>query len=281
MRLVLPLFVAALLVGCSSSAPVEPVAPATAPLPTPAVEAPAAETPERDMAAMEALYWQRRREAMTYTEADVTFMQGMIGHHAQALVMADMARNNGASAAVQRLAARIDNAQTDEIATMQRWLRDRGQAVPEVQIEGYTLTIRMAEPSTEAGNTSHDGMDHGQMDHEGMDHSAMDHGAMDHSDHGGMHGGMDHSGMPGMLTDAQLAELGAARGAEFDRLFLTYMIQHHQGAVVMVDVLFSHDGAAQDDGSFKLASEIRAEQTAEIAMMQLMLDSLTDSTFED
>jgi uncharacterized protein (DUF305 family) len=224
------------------------------------------------MAALEALYWERREAAKTYTEADVRFMTGMIGHHAQALVMADMAQNNGASPAVRRLAARIDNAQRDEIESMQRWLRDRGQPVPEVHIEGYTLMIHMPEPQASASD--HEGMDHGQMDHTATDHQGMDHSGMDH-------GGMDHAGMPGMLTDAQLAELGTARGAEFDRLFLSYMIQHHNGAVIMVEELFSHDGAAHDDGSFKLASDIQVDQRTEIARMQLMLDSLADSTFAD
>ena len=88
--------------------------------------------------------------------------------------------------------------------------------------------------------------------------------------------GHDHSNMPGMLTDAQLAELDAARGAEFDRLFLAYMIGHHEGAVIMVDDLFAQDGAAQDDDSFKLASDIQVDQRTEIARMQLMLDRLSD-----
>ncbi|MEM6328381.1 MAG: DUF305 domain-containing protein, partial [Bacteroidota bacterium] len=86
----------------------------------------------------------------------------------------------------------------------------------------------------------------------------------------------DHSGMPGMLTDAQLREMDAARGVEFDRLFLAYMIQHHQGAVTMVDDLFAQDGAAQDDASFKLASDINVDQQTEIARMQRMLDAITD-----
>ena len=80
--------------------------------------------------------------------------------------------------------------------------------------------------------------------------------------------------MPGMLTEEQLQELDAARGAEFDRLFLTYMIQHHQGAVTMVLDLFATDGAAQDEAAFKLASDIQVDQRTEIARMKLMLESL-------
>jgi len=77
--------------------------------------------------------------------------------------------------------------------------------------------------------------------------------------------------MPGMLTEAQLAELDAARDAEWDRLFLTYMIQHHQGALTMVEQLFASYGAAQGDDMFRIASGIAADQTAEIDRMQSML----------
>jgi uncharacterized protein (DUF305 family) len=90
-----------------------------------------------------------------------------------------------------------------------------------------------------------------------------------------MHGGVEHEMMmPGMLTDAQLAELDAARGAEFDRLFLKYMIQHHQGAVSMVKELFSSYGAGLDDTVFKLASDVNVDQTTEIGRMQTMLLNL-------
>ena len=81
--------------------------------------------------------------------------------------------------------------------------------------------------------------------------------------------------MAGMLTPEQLAELEAARGAGFDRLFLEYMIQHHNGAVTMVRELFATDGAAQDDFVFKLASDIHVDQATEIARMELMLEALT------
>jgi uncharacterized protein (DUF305 family) len=80
--------------------------------------------------------------------------------------------------------------------------------------------------------------------------------------------------MPGMLTQAQLEELAAARGPEFDRLFLTGMIGHHQGAVIMVRDLFAQDGAGQDEAAFKLASDINVDQRTEIARMQLLLESL-------
>lgn len=181
---------------------------------------------------LERRFWARHQEsAARFVQADVDFMTGMISHHAQALVMSALAPTNGAGAAVATLCSRIINAQQDEIATMQKWLRDRGQVVPEIHIDGLNLMV---------------------------------HGAGEHHHH-----------MPGMLTQAQLEELAAARGAEFDRLFLTYMIQHHKGALTMVDDLFAADGAAQDDATYKLAADIHADQVTEIARMELMLSRMT------
>ena len=199
-----------------------------------------AEASEKDSEEdLEDLYWQRKQEAkMNFSEADVKFMTGMIAHHAQALIMSDLAPKNDASPAVQRLASRIINAQKDEIKSMQRWLKDRGQPVPEVHIDGLKLMI------------------HGLVE----DHMKM-----------------DHTTMAGMLSPAQLQELSEAEGEEFDRLFLKYMIGHHQGAVTMVTKLFNSDGAVQDEAAFKLASDIQVDQRTEIDRMQLMLDELTAS----
>lgn len=83
-----------------------------------------------------------------------------------------------------------------------------------------------------------------------------------------------HHEMPGMLTAAQLAQLDRARGAEFDRLFLTLMIQHHRGAVAMVKQLFNTTGAAQDQLVFKFASDVQVDQTTEVARMEQMLANL-------
>jgi uncharacterized protein (DUF305 family) len=160
-----------------------------------------------------------------FTAADVHFMSGMIGHHAQAIDMARLAPTHDASPALLRLTERIINAQQDEIAAMQRWLRDRNQPVPEAR----------------AVPMMHDG------------HLML---------------------MPGMLTEAQMRQLDAARGPEFDRLFLTLMIQHHSGAVSMVSELFGSYGAGQDDAVFKIASDINVDQTTEIARMQRMLADL-------
>ena len=80
--------------------------------------------------------------------------------------------------------------------------------------------------------------------------------------------------MPGMLSEEQLAQLDAARGPAFDRLFLTFMIQHHRGAVTMVRELFATYGAAQNEAVFKFASDVSVDQSTEIARMEKMLAAL-------
>ncbi|WP_337172354.1 DUF305 domain-containing protein [Gemmatimonas aurantiaca] len=171
-----------------------------------------------------------------YTPADVAFMQGMIGHHAQAVTMSSFAEGNGASSEVRVLAGRIAVAQTDEIAFMQNWLRVRKQTVPTGDM-------------SEMAHAHHAGMD--------MSSAAA----------GGAAGGM----MPGMLTPAQMDTLKAARGSAFDWYFLTFMIQHHRGAISMVDDLMSAKGSANDDDVFKFVSDVVADQTTEIDRMELLL----------
>jgi uncharacterized protein (DUF305 family) len=161
-----------------------------------------------------------------YTAADVRFMSGMIGHHAQAIQMASWAASHDASPSVRTLAERIINAQRDEIATMQQWLRDRQQPVPDATPMGMKMVM--------------DGVEHMML-------------------------------MPGMLTEAQMKQLDAARGKQFDELFITGMIQHHKGALQMVKELFDSYGAAQDDLVFKFASDVNVDQTTEIARMERML----------
>jgi uncharacterized protein (DUF305 family) len=164
-----------------------------------------------------------------YMAADVHFMSGMIGHHAQAILIAGWSPTHGASQPVRILSERIINAQQDEIAIMQQWLRDRRQPVPEARPTGMKMMMN------------------------GVEHVML---------------------MPGMLTDAQLKQLDQARGKDFDRLFLTLMIQHHRGAVSMVKELFESYGAGQDLTVFKVASDINVDQATEIARMQRMLIAL-------
>ena len=78
--------------------------------------------------------------------------------------------------------------------------------------------------------------------------------------------------MPGMLTPEQMEELRKAKGAEFDHLFLTGMIQHHNGAVIMVKDLFDTAGAGQDAELFNFATDVDTGQRAEIKIMQTMLE---------
>jgi uncharacterized protein (DUF305 family) len=159
---------------------------------------------------------------LRYTAADVRFMSDMIPHHAQALLMAGWAPTHGASPAVRTLCERILVGQQDEIAFSQRWLRERGETVPEVDPE--------------------------------------------HAHHGML--------MPGMLNAEELAQLDEAKGAEFDRLFLTFMIHHHQGAITMVEELFRAPGAAQEEEVFRFASDVNSDQLAEIDRMTQMLEQL-------
>jgi uncharacterized protein (DUF305 family) len=195
--------------------------------PSPAAP-PAAGAADGSTAADSAAYARARADSARrpYTEADIHFISGMIGHHAQAIRMARLAETHGAGPAVRTLAGRILSAQQDEIALMRQWLRDRRLPVPEPTPGGVMMTM----------------------------------------------GGHTHEmRMPGMLTEEQMRELDAARGKAFDRLFLTYMIQHHRGAVDMVQELLATPGAGHDLTVFKLASDINVDQTTEIARMRQML----------
>jgi uncharacterized protein (DUF305 family) len=85
---------------------------------------------------------------------------------------------------------------------------------------------------------------------------------------------MHHDGgalMPGMLTPAEIATLGAASGAEFERLLLEFMIRHHEGALTMVAALFATPGAGQEVDVFRFASDVDADQRAEIRRMRALL----------
>jgi hypothetical protein len=126
------------LVACGG--PAAPAASRTTPQPVPS-PVPSTSDPTADTAraGTASPYVERARTDSLrnpYVEADVEFMYNMIGHHAQAITMSRWAPTHGASAEVQRLASRIINAQQDEIATMQQWLRDRGKPVPEIPSDG-------------------------------------------------------------------------------------------------------------------------------------------------
>lgn len=167
------------------------------------------------------------------TQADITFMQHMIVHHAQAVEMVDLLLVRGANKSLQSLGKRISLSQADEIEMMKMWLRDHGQ-------------------STEM-----------QMDHS---HHHM-HGAPSSkkSDPG------DVPVMNGMLSPNQMKVLAKSVGKRFDYLFLTGMIQHHTGALDMVSDLLAAGGAEQDPQLFDFVTDIDNSQRAEIKIMQNML----------
>src|SRR3989441_12321764 len=83
--------------------------------------------------------------------------------------------------------------------------------------------------------------------------------------------------MPVMRTPTKMSKRDAARGPEFDRLFLRFMIQHHRGAITMVSELLSAPGAAQDGPVFRFAADVNADQTTEIDRLSRMLDALSGS----
>jgi uncharacterized protein (DUF305 family) len=157
-----------------------------------------------------------------HTPADVRFMQGMIGHHAQAVEMVALLPGRTGSEDLRKLALRIEVSQADEMKMMQDWLLARGQQLPDPHAHhapGAPL-------------------------------------------------------MPGMLTAEEMRRLAEAKGREFDRLFLEYMIKHHDGALIMVQELFSQPGAGQEADIFAFASDVDADQRMEIDRMGAMLKEL-------
>lgn len=181
-------------------------------------------------------------------QADVEFMQGMIMHHAQAIEMTALIVSHTDNQELRLLGARISRSQSDEIKFMKRWLAARGEAV----------TMPSPPATTSSGTSSSAGHSEGAGATPGMDMSNMSHRAM----------GL----MPGMLSPEQMEALGKAKGAEFDRLFLTGMIQHHNGALIMVKDLFDTAGAGQDAELFNFTTDVDTGQRAEIRIMQGMLE---------
>ena len=177
-----------------------------------------------------------------YTPADANFMQMMIVHHAQAVVMSNWAATHGARADVAILCKRIALSQYDEINLMQHWLQDRHLSAPD--------PLDMLHP------------------HKGpvVDRSPMHMPGMDMGNPPMM--------MAGMLTPDQMRALDAAHGIAFDRLYLTGMIMHHQGAIDMVASLFATPGGGQQAELFGYATDIDASQRVEIARMRAILQSL-------
>jgi len=172
----------------------------------------------------------------SHNDADVSFAQDMIPHHRQPVEMADLAPTRAHSAEVKKLAAQIKAAQDPEIRQMTRWLHAWG------------------EPLDEGMGTDHGGAEHGDGGHDDTEHGDTEHG--------------ETNGMPGMMSHEDMAALEQARGPEFDRMFLTMMIEHHEGAVEMARIE-QRDGKNAD--AKKLAASIESAQTKEIRQMRELL----------
>jgi len=160
----------------------------------------------------------------SYTVADVDFMQDMIIHHHQALVMSRLAAQSTNNQAILDLAGRIDVSQKDEISFMQGWLQKREEQVPD--------------PTKE------------------------------HSEH-------THHTMIGMATPEQMTQLAESKSTDFDRLFLTLMIDHHDGAIKMVEELREQPGSTYDPILNEFVSDITNDQAVEIERMNALLIGLS------
>jgi len=161
----------------------------------------------------------------SYTVADVDFMQDMIIHHHQALVMSRLAAQSTNNQAILDLAGRIDVSQKDEISFMQDWLQKREEQVPD--------------PTSE------------------------------HSEH-------THHTMIGMATPEQMTQLAESKSTDFDRLFLTLMIDHHDGAIKMVEELREQPGSTYDPILNEFVSDITNDQAVEIERMNALLIGLSN-----
>ena len=226
------------------------------------------ETTRPDHSHLEELYWSRLQQSrMNFVQEDVDFMNKMIVHHAQALVMAQIVPDNTSNRQLHMLANRIINAQVDEIATMQKWLSDRKQPITYVQVDGINLFAWTEQPLDNPNLSASQARFQNMRQH--MQHRQSGGNATNvHDDVEG------HGSMPGMLTREQLEELNNSREEAFDRLFLQLMIEHHEGAIYMVYELFDADGAAVDIESYAVATEIYADQKTEIETMHLLLEQM-------
>ncbi|WP_266391538.1 DUF305 domain-containing protein [Streptomyces canus] len=158
--------------------------------------------------------------ADAHNAQDVSFAQGMIPHHQQAIEMAELADGRAASTQVKDLAARVEKAQGPEISTMTGWLKSWDEKVPESML--------------------------------GMDHSGME--------------GME--GMAGMMDSADMGKLKKASGKDFDSMFLTMMVEHHEGAVEMAT---TEKAKGQYKAATAMAGDIVTAQNAEISEMKKLL----------
>ena len=177
-----------------------------------------------------------------HNDQDVMFAQQMIVHHQGAVEMAQMATTQASSQEIKTLAASIESAQAPEIEEMTSWL------------------TAWDEPVTADSSM-------GNMDHSSdpaMTSSTMTDSSMTGSSMGG-------SSMPGMMSEEQMTQLQNATGADFDRMFLQMMTEHHKGAVTMAQ---TEQQQGQNPQAMELANSIVTSQTAEIDQMNQMLTAM-------
>jgi len=164
---------------------------------------------------------------MPHTADDVDFMQGMLHHHAQALVMTDLA-DTRASGRVAIIAKRIDLAQKNEMDVMKDWLTTRDEEIP------------------------------------GAEEHATEHGP-------------DGELMPGMVGQEELTRLAAAKGKAFNRLFVDFMLRHHQGALTMVGDLRNTAGGGAEPELDAFARHVDADQAIEISRLEKLQAGLPEA----
>lgn len=172
------------------------------------------------------------------TEADFRYVEMMIPHHQQALEMTALVPERVVDQRVRLLAERIEHSQGPEINAMRAWLERNGRPWAD---------------GAPTGSSGHGSSEHGSAGHGSTEHAPDRH---------------DHGLMPGMATPEQMAALAAARGTEFDRMFLELMIAHHQGAVEMAHEVLAK---GRDVEVLGMAQDVAVTQTAEIERMREML----------
>lgn len=173
--------------GCTAEDP--------APAPTPSSNVLAPGKPGEPARTIAPEDYEGMGDADVVTDADADFMTMMIGHHAQAVQMAQLVPDRSTSEQIAKFAERIRLTQEGEIRYMSDWLTDHDLPVPAVA----TASAAPSDGSGPRAPQAH-----------------------------------DHDAMPGMLTDTEMTALADADGTEFDRLFLEGMIKHHGGALEMV-----------------------------------------------
>jgi uncharacterized protein (DUF305 family) len=229
---ILALAAAASLAGCQGAQNSTSAPPASAPAPQ--AQAPAIVQPGAPGQASSVVSNVPTFHDNNYTDGDVKFMQGMIHHHNQALLMAAMIPSHTETPELIAMGKKITISQTGEIQAMKEWLTARKQDVPMIMPDGAAHMMTTS-------------------------------------------GAMDMGAMPGMLTPEQMTALDAARGAKFDELFLTGMIQHHKGALTMVADLRAAGGARETNiGDF--CNQVDNDQRMEIVRMYGLLGRPVDKS---